>query len=128
QLPAVAKALEITAKQKEDLEKYAGQIKAEILKARPPAAGGGGRPGAAGPGAGGFGGGGVGAGGPGGAAGGGEQAGAGGQAGTGGQAGGGLGLTAQFYKAVEEARDKGMKQAIAILTDEQKATGKKLTG
>jgi RNA polymerase sigma factor (sigma-70 family) len=143
QLPAVAKALEINAKQKGDLEKNASQIKEEILKALPPAVGGGtggpgfgglggggGRPGAAGPSGGGSGaggpgfvgpgGGGSGAGGPGGALGG-----RGGQ--TGGAAGGGFNL-AQLYKAVEEARDKGMKQAMAILTDEQKATWKKLTG
>jgi RNA polymerase sigma factor (sigma-70 family) len=127
QLPAVAKALEITAKQQEHLEKYATQIKAEILKARPPAVGGAGRPGAAGPGAGGPAGGGAGAGGPGGAGGEGGGQVAGGQAGGGGVVSG-VGLTAQFYKAVEEARDKGMKEAMAILTDEQKTTWKKLIG
>jgi hypothetical protein len=34
---------------------------------------------------------------------------------------------AQLYKTAEEARDKGMKQAMALLTDEQKGIWKKLT-
>jgi RNA polymerase sigma factor (sigma-70 family) len=97
QLPTVAKALEITAKQKEDLEKSANDIKGELLKS--PNVG---------------------------------RAIGGGAAGSAGAMGGGGAFSPQFlvqiYKATEEARDKGMKQAMAILVDEQKANWKKLTG
>jgi RNA polymerase sigma factor (sigma-70 family) len=137
QLPVVAKALDLAPKQKEELEKIATQVKDEIAKAMPQfgfgAVGGAGavprRPGAGGVpgGAGGGGGGGaVGAGGRPGAAGG-----AGGGFGGGpGFAGGGFGgiNVAQYEKAVEEARDKGMKQSLAVLTDDQKTSWKKLTG
>jgi RNA polymerase sigma factor (sigma-70 family) len=102
QISTVAKALDITAKQKEDLEKNAAQIKEELLKTNAVGRAFGGAPGFA-P----VGGGGLGAGG-----------------------GGGYSPQAmvQLYKDVEEGRDKGMKQAMAILIDEQKATWKKLTG
>jgi hypothetical protein len=95
QISTVAKALEITAKQKEDLEKNASQIKEEILKSSAV-----GRA-------------------LGGAAGGGVAVGGGGYSPQ---------ALVQLYKDVEEGRDKGMKQAMAILIDEQKTTWKKLTG
>jgi RNA polymerase sigma factor (sigma-70 family) len=140
QLPVVAKALDLTPKQKEELEKIATSVNEEIAKAMPQfGVGGGGfgvprlgRPG------GGGGGGGAGAGaGGGGAGGGGAGARPGGAGGAGGGFGGGPGgfgggfggiNTAQYDKAVEEARDKGMKQSLALLTDSQKTTWKKLTG
>ncbi len=100
QLPSVAKALEITAKQKEDLEKSASQVKEEFMKS--PAMGRGAGGGAVG-----------------------------GALGGGGAIGGGAyppQFLVQVYKVAEEARDKGMKQAMAILIDEQKANWRKLTG
>lgn len=162
-IPAVVKALDITAKQKEELEQNDSRVKAAIARIVPQAGfggagviggpggmpgfgGAGGRAGAApalpGPGIGGPGGGGGGAGGAipqpvpaGGGAGAAPPGGFGGGGPGGGRAGGfGGGIatagisSAPNEKAVAEARAEGMKQALAILTDNQKAVWKKLVG
>jgi RNA polymerase sigma factor (sigma-70 family) len=120
QIPAVAKSLDLTTKQKDELEKIASRVKDEIAKALPQVGFGGG----------GFGGVGGGAGGPG------VQPRimpappGGGRPGAGGFGGGGFGgfNSPQIDKAIEEARAKGLKEAVGLLTDDQKATWKQLVG
>jgi uncharacterized protein (UPF0335 family) len=95
-IPAVAKALGLTDKQKEQLAASAKKVEDDILKLRAPAGVGG-------------------------------AAGAGGAGGAIGGLGGGGGIRGNAT-AVREVRAEGMKRALAILTDEQQATWKKLTG
>lgn len=123
QLPAVAKALDLTAKQKEEMDKNVTQVKEEINKAIGIGFGGGGG-GAGVGGLGGAGGAGGGVGGPGGFGGG--VGGLGG--GVGGPVGGGGLSASKLDKITADARAEGTKRALAILSDEQKALWKKMVG
>jgi RNA polymerase sigma factor (sigma-70 family) len=100
--PSVMKTLEITAKQKEQLEANAKQVEDDIVQAfqKPVAA-----PPVPAPPIGGGAGGGV----------------------VGGVVIGGF-TPIDFEKITRDARAEGLKRALAILTDDQKATWKKLTG
>jgi hypothetical protein len=95
-VPAVAKALEITAKQKDQFEANAKQVEDDVAQAFQRPAGGGAIAGAAGP--------------------------------------GGVNVvvngfnSTDFEKVVREARAEGLKRALAVLTEEQKAAWKKLAG
>jgi RNA polymerase sigma factor (sigma-70 family) len=132
QNPEVAKALSITDKQKDEFEDNAKRVAEEISRAMPQAGVGV---------VGGFGGG--PAGGPGAGAPPGRPAAPGLPGGPGGGAGrpaggppagavmggfGGFVASPKYQKAVEEAREAGMKRAMAILTEDQRATWKKMTG
>jgi RNA polymerase sigma factor (sigma-70 family) len=103
--PAVAKVLELTANQKEQMEANAKKVEEDIAQAfQNPAAV------------------------VNGAVGRGAAGGGGGAGGRGNVVGGGGFGGVDYEKVVRDARAEGMKRALAILTDEQKATWKKLVG